>query len=88
MSNIAAPSPTTLSFDRGQVATLGGAMLGFFVVAVEPRIVNVALPDIGAAFGGGLSGLQFGLTATVVILGITAAPSRTLRSQQHTTGVN
>ena len=58
----AAPSATTTSFDRGQIATVGGAMLGFFVVALDAQIVNVALPDIGAALGGGLSGLQWVVT--------------------------
>jgi len=45
-------------------------MLGFFVVALDTQIVNVAPPDIGAA--------------TVVILGITAALSLTLHPQQRT----
>lgn len=66
-----APAVTTTSFDRRQIATVGGAMLGFFVVALDTQIVNVAPPDIGAA--------------TVVILGITAALSLTLHPQQRTT---
>ena len=37
-------------------------MLGFFVVALDAQIVNVALPDIGTALGGGLSGLQWVVT--------------------------
>jgi MFS transporter, DHA2 family, methylenomycin A resistance protein len=37
-------------------------MLGFFVVALDAQIVNVALPDIGEALGGGLSGLQWVVT--------------------------
>lgn len=37
-------------------------MLGFFVVALDAQIVNVALPDIGADLGGGLSGLQWVVT--------------------------
>lgn len=49
-------------FDARQVATLGAAMLGFFVVALDAQIVNVALPDIGASLGGGLSGLQWVVT--------------------------
>jgi hypothetical protein len=66
-----APAVTTTSFDRRQIAAVGGAMLGFFVVALDAQIVNVALPDIGAA--------------TVVILGITAALSLTPHPRQHTT---
>ena len=42
-------------FDARQLATLGAAMLGFFVVALDAQIVNVALPDIGSALGGGLN---------------------------------
>lgn len=49
-------------FNARQIATLGAAMLGFFVVALDAQIVNVALPDIGAALGGGLSGLQWVVT--------------------------
>jgi hypothetical protein len=72
MSTIAlARSVTTKPFDRRQMAGLGGAVLGFFVVALDAQIVNVALPDIGAA--------------TVVILGITAALSLTPHPRQHTT---
>ena len=37
-------------------------MLGFFVVALDARIVNVALPDIGSSLGRGLSGLQWVVT--------------------------
>jgi DHA2 family methylenomycin A resistance protein-like MFS transporter len=63
MSNVAiASTPAGRAFDRRQIATLGGAMLGFFVVALDAQIVNVALPDIGAALGGGLSGLQWVVT--------------------------
>jgi DHA2 family methylenomycin A resistance protein-like MFS transporter len=43
-------------------APLAVAMLGFFVVALDAQIVNVALPDIGDALGGGLSGLQWVVT--------------------------
>ncbi|MEV5003942.1 MFS transporter [Nocardioides sp. LML1-1-1.1] len=49
-------------FDARQIATLGAAMLGFFVVALDAQIVNVALPDIGASLGGGLSALQWVVT--------------------------
>lgn len=37
-------------------------MLGFFVVALDAQIVNVALPQIRNALGGGLSGLQWIVT--------------------------
>jgi DHA2 family methylenomycin A resistance protein-like MFS transporter len=61
MTSYAAPV-TAASFDRRQLATLGAAMLGFFVVALDAQIVNVALPQIGTTFGGGLSGLQWVVT--------------------------
>ncbi len=38
------------------------AMLGFFVVALDAQIVNVALPDIGSNLGGGLAALQWVVT--------------------------
>ncbi len=62
-TSIAAGTPARPgAFDRRQLATLGAAMLGFFVVALDAQIVNVALPDIGADLGGGLSGLQWLVT--------------------------
>ena len=51
-----------MPFDRRQLAAIGGAMLGFFVVALDAQIVNVALPGIGRTFGAGLSGLQWVVT--------------------------
>ena len=45
-----------------RLAPLAVAMLGFFVVALDAQIVNVALPDIGSDLGGGLSGLQWVVT--------------------------
>ena len=47
-----------------RAAALAVAMLGFFVVALDAQIVNVALPNIGSSLGGGLSGLQWVVTAT------------------------
>ncbi|AYG03461.1 MFS transporter [Gryllotalpicola protaetiae] len=43
-------------------AALGVAMLGFFVVALDSQVVNVALPSIRHDLGGGLSGLQWIVT--------------------------
>jgi len=61
------------AFRGRQVATMGAAMLGFFVVALDVQIVNVALPTIGTGLGGGLSGLQwlvtgYALTFSALIL--------------------
>ncbi|GAB4083360.1 MFS transporter [Modestobacter muralis] len=44
-------------------AALGVAMLGFFVVALDSQVVNVALPSIREDLGGGLAGLQWVVTA-------------------------
>lgn len=38
---------------------LAAALLGFFVMTLDALIVNVALPDIGRGFGGGMTGLQW-----------------------------
>lgn len=43
-------------------ASLAVAMLGFFMVALDAQIVNVALPSIRNDLGGGLSGLQWIVT--------------------------
>lgn len=37
-------------------------MLGFAVVTLDTQVVNVALPDISAGYGGSLSGLQWVVT--------------------------
>ncbi len=53
-----APAPER----RHPRAALAAAMLGFFVVALDAQVINVALPDIRADLGGGLSGLQWVVT--------------------------
>ena len=72
-STISPGSPVTRSTSGGgeptrsrpcSGATLVAAMLGFFVVTLDAVIVNVALPDIGADLGGGITGLQWVATAT------------------------
>lgn len=59
MSVSAVSPPTTVTRPR---ASLAVAMLGFFVVALDAQIVNVALPEIRNDLGGGLSGLQWIVT--------------------------
>ena len=44
------PSPTL---------TLTAALLGFALISLDASVVNVALPSIEDAFGGGMSGLQW-----------------------------
>ncbi|MEU6380523.1 MFS transporter [Streptomyces sp. NPDC046909] len=39
--------------------TLTAALLGFALITLDASIVNVALPSVGAALGGGMSGLQW-----------------------------
>jgi MFS transporter, DHA2 family, methylenomycin A resistance protein len=58
IEGIAAPVPGR----HRQQASLAAAMLGFFVVALDAQVVNVALPGIRADLGGGLSGLQWVVT--------------------------
>lgn len=59
MSASAVSHPTTAARPR---ASLAVAMLGFFVVALDAQIVNVALPEIRNDLGGGLSGLEWIVT--------------------------
>lgn len=69
MSNtrtLPATAPSGPTADTTQAAhpgaALGVAMLGFFVVALDSQVVNVALPSIREDLGGGLSGLQWVVT--------------------------
>jgi len=39
--------------------TLTAALLGFALITLDASVVNVALPAIGSALGGGMSGLQW-----------------------------
>lgn len=56
--------PMDLAPGRGPLpgASLAAAMLGFFVVALDAQIVNVALTEVGSDLGGGLAGLQWVVT--------------------------
>lgn len=54
--------PASARGGGGSGAALGVAMLGFFVVALDSQVVNVALPNIRHDLGGGLSGLQWIVT--------------------------
>ncbi|HTZ87189.1 MAG TPA: MFS transporter [Solirubrobacteraceae bacterium] len=58
MNSTITPTPNRTA----QRAALGVAMLGFFVVALDAQIVNVALPTIRQHLGGGLAGLQWVVT--------------------------
>ncbi|MEW2417525.1 MFS transporter [Streptomyces sp. NPDC046866] len=49
----------TAGTDRHAAATLAAAVLGFFVITLDATIVNVALPSIRSALGGGITGLQW-----------------------------
>ncbi|MEU6351727.1 MFS transporter [Streptomyces sp. NPDC047072] len=61
MSSSLASAPHTGSAARPQGAgwALVAALLGFFVMTLDALIVNVALPEIGRGFGGGITGLQW-----------------------------
>lgn len=67
LSTTAVPAPTepagaTPPGTGHPRAALGAAMLGFFVVALDSQVVNVALPSIRTDLGGGLAGLQWIVT--------------------------
>ncbi|MGW4393287.1 MFS transporter [Streptomyces sp. NPDC004685] len=47
------------SRNRQATATLAAAVLGFFVITLDATIVNVALPTIRDALGGGVIGLEW-----------------------------
>ncbi|MEK0098801.1 MFS transporter [Streptomyces sp. A475] len=61
---LTASPPRSLKADahetnRHATATLAAAVLGFFVITLDATIVNVALPSIRDALGGGITGLQW-----------------------------
>ncbi|MGW7824521.1 MFS transporter [Streptomyces puniciscabiei] len=53
------PDVGTADGGRHATATLAAAVLGFFVITLDATIVNVALPSIRDALGGGITGLQW-----------------------------
>jgi DHA2 family methylenomycin A resistance protein-like MFS transporter len=52
---------------RARAFTLAATSLGFVVVQLDVTIVNVALQRIGAAFGGGVAGLQWIVDAYTLV---------------------
>lgn len=66
MSSSVAPGRSSAGTAAGKRGTakgarwaLAAALLGFFVMTLDALIVNVALPEIGRDFGGGMTGLQW-----------------------------
>ncbi|MFJ9379757.1 MFS transporter [Streptomyces sp. NPDC101455] len=65
MTTPAPTSATQLTPRTGDVKnlsptlTLTAALLGFALITLDASVVNVALPSIGTALGGGMSGLQW-----------------------------
>jgi MFS transporter, DHA2 family, methylenomycin A resistance protein len=45
-------------------------MLGFFVVALDAQVVNIALPDIRTSQGGDLAGLQWVVTIYTLMFSV------------------
>ena len=64
-------------------ASLAVAMLGFFVVALDAQIVNVALPGIRNDLGGGLSGLQWIVTGYTLMFSASATVRRNVFGQDR-----
>jgi DHA2 family methylenomycin A resistance protein-like MFS transporter len=76
------PSPDTLAASAGssrsrrpgppghwpQTATLIATSLGFGVIQLDVTVVNVAVKQIGASFGGGITGLQWVVSAYTLVL--------------------
>jgi DHA2 family methylenomycin A resistance protein-like MFS transporter len=48
-----------LNHSPSPALTLTAALLGFALITLDASVVNVALPSMGAALGGGMSGLQW-----------------------------
>src|ERR1700689_3317230 len=49
-------------------ATLIATSLGFAVIQLDVTVVNVAVKQIGASFGGGITGLQWVVSAYTLVL--------------------
>src|SRR5277367_2581619 len=49
-------------------ATLIATSLGFGVIQLDVTVVNVAVKQIGASFGGGIAGLQWVVSAYTLVL--------------------
>ncbi|MGW1466070.1 MFS transporter [Streptomyces sp. NPDC002308] len=55
----AAPVQDVPSRRPGAAPALGAALLGFFVITLDPLVVNVALPSVRSSLGGDMTGLQW-----------------------------
>ncbi|MFF1406098.1 MFS transporter [Streptomyces sp. NPDC058294] len=81
------------SADRPAPArTLFAALLGFALITLDASVVNVALPDIGSALGGGLSGLEwvvdaYTLAFAALMLSTGAFADRTGASRAYALGI-
>ncbi|MEE1928822.1 MFS transporter [Streptomyces sp. TRM 70351] len=60
--------PDRASGVAGPRCALSVAVLGFFIITLDALIVSVALPSIGAALGGGITGLQWVVDAYTLML--------------------
>ncbi|WP_369222041.1 MFS transporter [Streptomyces sp. R39] len=72
--------------------TLTAALLGFALITLDASVVNVALPAIGSALGGGLSGLQwtvdaYTLTFAALMLSTGAFADRAGASRAYGLGI-
>ena len=52
---------------RPRTATLIAASLGFAVIQLDVTVVNVAVKQIGASFGGGITGLQWVVSSYTLV---------------------
>src|SRR5947209_12276058 len=59
--------PTDVHDRRVRAGTLLAASLGFAVIQLDVTVVNVAVKQIGVAFGGGVSDLQWVIGAYTLL---------------------
>ena len=86
------PSRTASRSRRGPSLTLAAALLGFALITLDASVVNVALPAVGDALGGGMSGLQwvvdsYTLAFAALMLSTGAFSDRTGASRAYAIGI-
>ncbi|MEU9171405.1 MFS transporter [Streptomyces sp. NPDC048420] len=89
---LTSPEPELAARPPSPALTLTTALLGFSLIALDASVVNVALPAMGSAFGGGMSGLQwvvdaYTLTFAALMLSTGAFSDRAGASRAYAIGI-